>query len=95
MGTNLAVKTELQRHYVTCYLNPRNEGHEIPYAESFKGSAFDAVCRARKIIDGLSAVLPRGSWSIEIEQLGTWDKVYVNDLGLFDSDWNEIAGFGN
>lgn len=67
------------------YLEPFNEGHEIPYAERLEGTPFDALVRAREMVEGLSKVLPRGSY---------WDYVTVNDIGVWDKDWNEIAGSG-
>ena len=55
----------------TFLITPTNEGQELNYVETFKGSLYDAVCRANEIATGLTKVLKAGSIGVEVNDSQT------------------------
>jgi hypothetical protein len=71
-------------------ITPLNEGQEMNYCEPFTGTVPQLRTRCNRIISGLSALLPRGTFTIAITDL-TFDRyVHYNNGKFYNLQGDEI-----
>lgn len=73
------------------HITPLNEGQELNYSEVALASPKNVAKRCRDIIKGLRALLPHGSFSVEVRCATDYeDYIYFYNLNIFDKDMNKI-----
>ena len=72
-------------------ITPCNEGHSMTYSENFTGTIREILLRCNEIIKGLKLILPKGDFSIKIEDLKCEQIRFIHSGFVFD-DNGEIVG---
>lgn len=73
------------------FLQPCNEKQDLNYIETFVGTPAQIAKRSIQIIEGLSAVLTLGDFSVKIQSANFPQVVYLDNQNLFDADFNTIG----
>ena len=93
-GCRTAAVTVREAARLTVQITPLNEGQEINYAEQATGEPEALISRAVEILDGLTALLPKGSFAVKIENLYLDDAIFIKREESYDENFNliQVAG---
>lgn len=72
-------------------ITPCNENQSMTYCENFTGTIKEILLRSNKIINGLKILLPKGDFSVKIEDFECKQIRFVHSGFVFD-DNGKITG---
>ena len=76
---------------VNLRLTPLNENQSTNYTETFRGTFKQLTARLQAIINGLQTSLPRGTFTVNLQDIATGEDWYFIRGKFYDTDYYQIA----
>lgn len=83
----------MKPNYFTVELRliPQNEGQDLNYHEFINGTFIQIERRLKDMINGLESTLPKGTFTVKLENIDCTETWYFDKYHWYNSDFQEIT----